>query len=105
MLMLIAHDEKEIMLMKQTRNGRVVSKQQDNREVGFRHYMHDHFPDVVIDDLELPLEGTRNEYNKMLEDFFFASGCQAMHNAWLKGTYSRRFPAEDKPPRRADNGL
>ncbi len=70
MLMLIAHDEKEIMLMKQTRNGRVVSKQQDNREVGFRHYMHDHFPDVVIDDLELPLEGTRNEYNKMLEDFF-----------------------------------
>ena len=36
MLMLLAHDEKEIMLMKLTKNGKVASKQQDNREVGFR---------------------------------------------------------------------
>ncbi len=44
MLMMIACKEKEIMLMRQTKDGSVVSKQQDNREVGFRHYMHDHFP-------------------------------------------------------------
>lgn len=43
MLMMIANKETEIMLMRQTKNGIVVSKQQDNREVGFRHYMHDHF--------------------------------------------------------------
>jgi LacI family transcriptional regulator len=51
MLMLIASKEKEIMLMKQMKNGKVASKQQDNREVGFRHYMHDHFPAVKILDI------------------------------------------------------
>nr|MBP7471593.1 LacI family DNA-binding transcriptional regulator [Prevotella sp.] len=70
MLMLIAAKEKEILLMKQTVNGRVVSKQQDNREVGFRHYMHDHFPEVTITPLDLPIEGTKAEYNKILEQFF-----------------------------------
>ena len=58
------------MLMRQTKDGRVVSKQQDNREVGFRHYMHDHFPSVEIIDLDLPLSGTRAEYTKMMEKYF-----------------------------------
>ena len=58
------------MLMRQTKDGRVVSKQQDNREVGFRHYMHDHFPNVKIIDLDLPLSGTRAEYIKQLEKYF-----------------------------------
>lgn len=70
MLMMIASKESAIMLMRKTRNGKVVSKQQDNREVGFRHYMHDHFPNVEIIVLDLPLMGTRQEYNKMLEKFF-----------------------------------
>lgn len=70
MLMMVAAREKEIMLMKQTKNGKVVSKQQDNREVGFRHYMHDHFPKVEILDLELPLEGTRGIFDDLLEKFF-----------------------------------
>ena len=56
--------------MRQTKDGHVVSKQQDNREVGFRHYMHDHFPQVVIHVLDLPLNGTRNEYQKMLGQYF-----------------------------------
>ena len=56
--------------MRQTKNGIVVSKQQDNREVGFRHYMHDHFPQVKINVLDLPLNGTRSEFNKMLEKYF-----------------------------------
>ena len=46
MLMLIAQGQKEIMLMKQMKNGNVASKQQENRETGFRHYMHDHFPEI-----------------------------------------------------------
>ena len=70
MLMMIACRETEIMLMRQTKDGRVMSKQQDNREVGFLHYMHDHYPNVKVTDLDLPLNGTRAEYNKMLEKFF-----------------------------------
>ena len=70
MLMMIAYKEKEIMLMRQVKDGKVVSKQQDNREVGFRHYMHDHFPNVKINTLDLPLGGTRPEYIKSLEKYF-----------------------------------
>ena len=70
MLMMLAAKEDEILLMRQTKDGRVVSKQQDNREVGFRHYMHDHFPNVKITMLDLPLNGTRAEFVKMLEKFF-----------------------------------
>lgn len=69
MLMLIASNEKEIMLMKQTKDGKVASKQQDNREVGFRHYMQDHFPKVKILELDLPLDKDKNKYDTILEDF------------------------------------
>jgi len=72
MLMLIASGEKEIMLMRHTKDGRVVSKQQDNREVGFRHYMHDHFPQVDIIDFNLPLQSTRKDNVKLLDNFFAA---------------------------------
>ena len=70
MLMLIASKEKEIMLMKQMRNGNVASKQQENRETGFRHYMRDHFPDVTITTLDLPLDEQRENYDDILETFF-----------------------------------
>lgn len=70
MLMLIANKEKEILLMKLTKNGRVVSKQQDNREVGFRHYMHDHFPEIKIQELDLPVDATRKVYDARLEEYF-----------------------------------
>lgn len=70
MLMLIASGEKEIMLMKQTKNGKVASKQQENREVGFRHYMQDHFPKVKILELDLPLDGDKERYDEILEEFF-----------------------------------
>ena len=70
MLMLVASQEKEIMLMKQTLNGNVASKQQENRETGFRLYMHDHFPNVAITELNLPLEKEKEKYAPMLEDFF-----------------------------------
>ncbi len=69
-LMLIACKEKEIMLMKQTKNGKVSSKQQENREVGFKHYMQDHFPDIKITELDLPLDENKESYDTILEDFF-----------------------------------
>lgn len=70
MLMLVAGKETQIMLMKQTHNGRVESKQQANREVGFRHYMADHFPQIEIIDLELPVEREEKGYDAILRDFF-----------------------------------
>lgn len=70
MLMLIAHHEKEIMLMKQTKNGKAISKQQSNREIGFRHYMEEHYPHIAVHDLDLPLEGDKEEYSMLLEHFF-----------------------------------
>lgn len=70
MLMLIAHDEQEIMIMRQTKNGRVMSRQQTNREQGFRQYMTDHYPKIKISVLDLPLKGTKEEYDSILNDFF-----------------------------------
>ena len=70
MLMLLAPKEKEIMLMKQMRNGNVASKQQENRETGFRHYMHDHFPSVIIHEVNLSLDEKRENYDQILEQFF-----------------------------------
>ena len=70
MLMLIASKEKEIMLMKQMRDGNVASKQQENRETGFRHYMHDHYPDVTINEVNLSLDEKRENYDAILDEFF-----------------------------------
>lgn len=69
MLMLIASKEKEIMLMKILKDGQVGSKQQVNRETGFRHYMADHFPEIKITDVELPWDKPES-YEQRLEDFF-----------------------------------
>lgn len=70
MLMMLAPHETEIMMMKQMRNGNVASKQQENRETGFRHYMHDHFPDVKINEVNLPLDVKRENYDAILDQFF-----------------------------------
>ena len=70
MLMLIASNQKEIMLFKQIKDGRVTSKQQVNREVGFRHYMHDHFHYIKITEIYIPNKGTRSEYDSMIKEFF-----------------------------------
>ncbi len=69
-LMMMAPKEKEIMLMKQMRNGNVASKQQENRETGFRHYMKDHFPDIKITEVNLSLDDKREQYDPILEKFF-----------------------------------
>lgn len=70
MLMLLAHDNKQIMLMKQKKNGRVSSKQQENREIGFRNYMRAHYPEIEILELDLPLDVEKENYTGMLEEFF-----------------------------------
>jgi LacI family transcriptional regulator len=70
MLMLVAYKESEILLMKQMKDGYVASKQQENRETGFRHYMHDHFPDIKITEVDLSLDKDKEEYDSILEHFF-----------------------------------
>ena len=70
MLMLLAAKESEIMLMKQMKNGNVASKQQENRETGFRHYMRDHFPNLEITEVNLPLDVDRKQYDSILDTFF-----------------------------------
>ena len=70
MLMLLAANDKQIMFMKQTKDGKVSSRQQENREIGFRNYMRAHFPDVEILELDLPLDVNKDEYSDMLKKFF-----------------------------------
>ena len=70
MLMLIAGQEKEIFVMKQLKDGHIGSKQQSNRETGFRHYMKDHFPQIEITEVNLPLGGNHDDFDTILEDFF-----------------------------------
>lgn len=69
-LMLIASKDKDIMLMKQMKDGKTASKQQHNREIGFKNYMKEHFPDIRIHELDLPLDEDKSEYDSILEDFF-----------------------------------
>ena len=70
-LMLIARDEKEIMIMKRTNEGRVTSKQQEDREIGFRQYMHDHFPSVSISEVNLPADDNeKRSFDGILEEYF-----------------------------------
>ena len=70
MLMLIASKEKEIFLMKQLKDGHIGSKQQSNRETGFRHYMKDHYPHIDITEINLPLDMDRKHYKALLDEFF-----------------------------------
>lgn len=70
MLMLIAAGEKEIMLMKMTKDGKVASKQQDSREAGFKRYMNEFHKEVRIHEMELPLDGKENDFEPILDSFF-----------------------------------
>lgn len=69
-LMLEAREDREIMLMKQMKDGQIVSKQQHNREVGFRDFMAHHYPHVKIHEVNLPLDAPRESYDEILEHFY-----------------------------------
>ena len=67
--MLLARDEKEIVIFRKIHEGIVGSNQQENREIGFRQYMEEHHPSCNI--LELDLHAERNdEDNEMLDEFY-----------------------------------
>ena len=72
MLMLIASGDSQVAIIKRTQDGQLTSRQQANREVGFRHYMLDHCPGVEILELQLPVAASRKRYDALLEAFFDA---------------------------------
>ncbi|MBP1614372.1 MAG: transcriptional regulator [Bacteroidetes bacterium] len=68
-LMLLAGNEKEIVIFRKINEGIVGSNQQENREVGFIQYMKEHHPTCNI--LELNLHANKPDAdNTMLDDFF-----------------------------------
>ena len=100
MLMLIAQCDKEIMIMKPMKDGKVASKQQDNREKGFRQYMAENYPNTAINELILPLDKDEDVFDKQIEDYFALH--PDTHNcitfcskAYLIGEYLLRNNVED----------
>jgi len=77
-LMLIARGESEIMIFKRVKNGHVTSKQQVNREMGFRHYMSENCPETKITELLVPFGASRGETDAALKEFF--SSHPAIHH-------------------------
>ena len=69
-LMLIASEEKEIMLLRHTQNGKVGSRQQIYREVGFREYMQQHYPQIQIVDFDLSQTSDQEANDRLLDKFF-----------------------------------
>jgi len=70
MLMLFAREEKEIMLMKMMKNGRVSTQQQVNRESGFRHFMQEQHADIKILEAILPGNPSEEEAADVFDQFF-----------------------------------
>ena len=62
--------DKSIMLMRLRVNGKAASKQQANREEGFRHYMVDHFPKIKIVDFDLNDDMPDTLAKEKLQAFF-----------------------------------
>lgn len=94
-LMMIASQDDSVMIMKQGKEGFTPSRQQENREVGFRHYMGKNHPGIAIKDLMLPLDGTQKDNDRLLEEFFHANPevhhCITFNSrAWIVGEYLLR---------------
>ena len=71
-LMLVAHEEREIMLMRMLKDGKVISRQQENRAVGFHSYMEKRYPHIRITYLDLPMDKREDAvlYASIMDDFF-----------------------------------
>ena len=99
MLMLLARDEKEIVIFRKIHEGIVGSNQQENREIGFRQYMEEYHPSCTI--LELDLHAERNdEDNEMLDEFFrtyptVKNGITFNSKAYIVGEYLQNRGKKD----------
>lgn len=99
MLMLLTHDEENIVIFRKMHEGVVGSNQQENREVGFRQYMQEHHPSCRIWELDLPAESNAED-NRMLDDFFnkhpmVNNGITFNSKVYIIGEYLQRSSRKD----------
>lgn len=71
LMFLAAGKADEIVIFRQINEGKVGSNQQENREIGFRAYMKEYYPDCKI--AELDLHAMRPAEDEQLLDEFFKS--------------------------------
>lgn len=69
MLMLLAKEEKEIVIFREMHEGIIGSNQQERREIGFRQYMKEHHSPCHILDLDFHAEH-HTENTQVLDNFF-----------------------------------
>lgn len=86
----------EITIFKQLTAGRIGSNQQIQREEGFREYFNAHRPDVIISELNLPLERPE-KYEEELDEYFAHhpeanSGITFFSRAFYIGEYLQHHP-------------
>jgi LacI family transcriptional regulator len=91
MLMMLARDEKEVVIFRKIHRGVIGSNQQESREKGFRQYMAEHHPDCTIYELDLHAESS-DEDSLMLNEFFrehpdVRSGITFNSKAYIVGEY------------------
>lgn len=64
-MMQAGNHTRNIMLMKLMLKGRVASRQQENREVGFRNYMATHYPECRVLELSLQIDESEQHENRI----------------------------------------
>ncbi|MEG1563436.1 MAG: LacI family DNA-binding transcriptional regulator [Bacteroides sp.] len=69
MLMLLAGEKEELVIFRKIHQGIIGSNQQENREKGFKQYMHEHHRSSTI--LELDLHAEHNDEDQLMLDQFF----------------------------------
>lgn len=70
---------RRILLMKLMSKGRVASRQQEYREVGFREYMTTYYPDCEVVELSLQLDG-EDGYESRIRAFLMNIRRPALHH-------------------------
>ena len=98
-MMQAGRETRRILLMKLMSKGRVASRQQANREVGFRKYMAQHFPQCEIKELLLQIDGNE-QYGPQIRDFLQGNPdirhCITFcSRAYILGEYFRQNGLED----------
>lgn len=95
-LMLLSEEKKKVAVIRQLKEGKVGSNQQESREIGFRNYMKENYPNCKI--LELNLRAKYPEMDESLLDHFFSENpdvsCGITFNskAYIIGEYLENRP-------------
>lgn len=99
MLMLLAKEEKEVVIFREMHDGIIGSNQQERREIGFRKYMKEHHSCCNILELDFHAEQS-TENAQVLDDFFrqypnVKSGITFNSKAYIIGEYLKLHHRKD----------